>query len=499
MSATTAADPIGTYIRGHAFRLLIGGELCDAAEGATLDTVDPSTGEMLTSVPSAGPADVERAYAAAAAAQPAWEALGVEGRAQVFAKLGEVIAADAERLAMLDAIDGGLPLAAARTDIRIALADIANWPSLVRWHGGRTIPASPGSLHYTSHRPYGVVGKILAYNHPAMFAITRVLAPLIAGNCVLVKPAPQVPLSALALGEVAREVFPAGVFNVLTGGAEAGDAIVTHSKIKRIGFTGSVPTGLRIQQRAATAAVKHVSLELGGKNPMIVFADADLDTAIDGAVNGMNFGVCAGQSCGSNSRTYVHRDIYDEFVDRVAQRLAVMRVAPAYGEQTDMGPVVTRQHYDRVMGYVEAGREQGARLVTGGERPNGSTPDGGFFIRPTLFADVSSEMRIGREEIFGPVMAMAAWDDYERVVEAANDTELGLTASVWTQDLDTAHQTAHRLQAGYVWINDSARHYWGTPFGGAKNSGLGKEESTEEYESYMEQKAVHVILRRRRG
>lgn len=396
---------------------------------------------------------------------------------------------------MLDAIDAGLPATAARVDIKISLANIHDWPALVRWHGGRTIPASSGNLHYTSHRPYGVVGKILAYNHPAMFAITRTLAALIAGNSVIVKPAPQVPLSALAFGEIVRDVFPPGVFNVLTGGADLGDAIVTHPRIKRIGFTGSVPTGLKIQQRAATAAVKCVSLELGGKNPMIVFPDADLDAAVDGAVNGMNFGICAGQSCGSNSRNYVHHDVYEEFVARVAERLEAMRVAPAYADQVDMGPLVTSEHYQRVMGYVQSGREQGARLVTGGVRPNGSTPQGGFFLAPTLFADVEPSMRIGREEIFGPVMAMAPWKRTEEVIAAANDTELGLTASVWTQDLSTAHRVADRLQAGYVWVNDSARHYWGTPFGGQKNSGLGREESTEEYESYMELKAIHVILR----
>jgi acyl-CoA reductase-like NAD-dependent aldehyde dehydrogenase len=495
MSATTAPDPIGTYIRGHDFKLLIGGDLLDAADGSTLDTVDPSTGELLTSVPCAGLEDVARAYDAAAAAQPGWEALGVEGRSEMFARLGAAIAENEERLAMLDAIDGGLPAAAARIDVKISLANIRDWPTLVRWHGGRTIPASPGNLHYTSYRPYGVVGKILAYNHPAMFAITRTLAALIAGNAVIVKPAPQVPLSALAFGEIVRDVFPPGVFNVLSGGAEAGDAIVTHPRIKRIGFTGSVPTGLKIQQRAATTLVKHVSLELGGKNPMIVFPDANLDAAVEGAVNGMNFGVCAGQSCGSNSRTYVHRDIYDAFVERVGQRLEAMRVAPAYADEVDMGPLVTREHYERVMSFVRSGNEQGARLVTGGERPNGSTPEGGFYLSPTLFADVSPSMRIGREEIFGPVMAMAPWSSTDQVVASANDTELGLTASVWTESLNTAHRVADRLEAGYVWVNDTARHYWGTPFGGQKNSGLGREESTEEFESYMELKAVHVILR----
>lgn len=497
MNATITSDPIATFVRGHEFKLLISGELCDAADGATGETIDPNTGETLTRVPWAGPEDVERAYQAAAAAQPAWQALGVEGRTEVFARLAEAVTASEERLAMLDAIDAGLPFQAARVDIKISVANIRDWPTLVRWHGGRTIPASPGNLHYTAHRPYGVVGKILAYNHPAMFMITRVLAALIAGNTVIVKPAPQVPLSGLAFGEIAREVFPPGVFNVLAGGAESGDAIVTHPKIKRIGFTGSVGTGLKIQQRAATVAVKHLSLELGGKNPMIVFPDADLDAAVEGAINGMNFGICAGQSCGSNSRTYVHRDIYEDFVGRVGERLEAMRVAPAYAEETEMGPVVTREHFERVMGFVRSGQEQGARLVTGGERPNGSTPPGGYFVRPTLFADVTSEMRIGREEIFGPVMSMMPWNESDEVIAAANDTDLGLTAAVWTTDLDTAHRIADRLQAGYVWINDSARHYWGTPFGGHKNSGLGREESIEEYESYMEEKAVHVILRNR--
>ncbi|HEY7618616.1 MAG TPA: aldehyde dehydrogenase family protein [Solirubrobacteraceae bacterium] len=493
--STTTADPVTEHVRGHDFRMLIGGDLVGAADGATMQSIDPSTGELLTTVPSAGAADVQRAYEAAAAAQPAWEALGVDGRAEVFAGYSAAIEANAERLAMLDAIDGGMPYRAMLVDIQISLANLRDWPGLVRWHGGRTIPASPGNLHYTSYRAYGVVGKILAYNHPAMFAITRILGALIAGNAIVIKPAPQVPLSALVLGELAREVFPPGVFNVLTGGADAGDAIVTHPGIRRIGFTGSVPTGLKIQQRAATVGVKHVSLELGGKNPMVVFPDTDLDRAIEGAVNGMNFGICAGQSCGSNSRTYIHRDIYEDFLGGVAERLEAMRVAPAYGEDADMGPVVSAEHHARVMGFVESGRAQGARLITGGDRPNGTTPEGGYYVRPTLFADVSTDMDIGRKEIFGPVMSMAPWDDIDEVVAKANDTDLGLTAAVWTNDLHVAHRVADRLEAGYVWINDTARHYWGTPFGGVKNSGIGREESIEEYESYLEQKTVHTILR----
>jgi betaine-aldehyde dehydrogenase len=492
---TLGADPVSTYVTGHDFRMLVGGDLVGSADGSRMDTIDPNTGERLTSVPSAGAADVQRAYEAARAAQPAWEAIGVDGRAEVFARFAELIEANRERFAMLDAIDGGLPYRAMHVDVAIALANIRDWPSLVRWHGGRTIPASPGNLHYTSYRPYGVVGKILAYNHPMMFAATRILGALIAGNGIIIKPAPQVPLSALVLGELAREAFPPGVFNVITGGADAGAAIVTHPQIRRIGFTGSVATGLKIQQAAASVGIKHLSLELGGKNPMIVFPDADLDRAIQGAVDGMNFGICAGQSCGSNSRTYIHRDIYEDFIAGVAEKLESMTVAPAYGADSDMGPVVSSEHHERVMGFIRSGREQGARLLTGGERPNGSAAPGGYFVRPTLFADVTTQMDIGRKEIFGPVMSMAAWDDIDEVVATANDTDLGLTAGVWTNDLHAAHRVAERLEAGYVWINDSARHYWGTPFGGVKNSGIGREESIEEYESYLEQKVIHTILR----
>jgi acyl-CoA reductase-like NAD-dependent aldehyde dehydrogenase len=209
---------------------------------------------------------------------------------------------------------------------------------------------------------------------------------------------------------------------------------------------------------------------------------------------GMNMGVCTGQSCGSNSRTFVHRDIYEEFVEQLGARLEAMHVGPAYSDETDMGPVVSRQHYDRVMSFIGSGREQGARLVTGGDRPGNGAPEGGFFIRPTLFADVDRSMDIAREEIFGPVMSLAPWDDYDQVVREANDIPFGLTASVWTKDIDLAHKTAERLEAGYVWINHSATHFWGTPFGGMKNSGLGREESVEEYEGYLELKVVHTIL-----
>jgi acyl-CoA reductase-like NAD-dependent aldehyde dehydrogenase len=303
-----------------------------------------------------------------------------------------------------------------------------------------------------------------------------------------------VSLATLALAEAFAEAFPPGVVNVVTGGAEVGDALVIHPAVKRLAFTGSVPTGLTIQRRAAESGhVKHVSLELGGKNAMVVFPDADVNEAVDGAIFGMNFTTCQGQSCGSNSRVLVHRRSYDEFVARTADQLRSYTVGVAYDESTDMGPLASAEQHDRVTRYLESGVREGATLIIGGEHPEGA-PAGGYYMTPAVFADVRGDMTIAREEIFGPVISILPWDDYDDMVELANNVDLGLTASVWTRDLDVALQTADRLDAGYVWVNDSTRHYFGTPFGGTKDSGIGREEGRDELFSYLETKAVHLRL-----
>jgi len=485
---------VGEYVADREFRLLVGGELRAAHGAATRDVYDPSTGQVLARAPEASPADVDAAVTAARQAQPAWEALGVRGRGRYFSALAEVIEAHREELAMLDALNGGNPVAAMRVDVDISLANIRDWPALALGLHGQTIPASPTGLHYTRYEPYGVVGRITAFNHPAMFAMTRMLAALIVGNAVVLKPGVQTPLSALAFGEIVHEVLPPGVLNIVSGGVDTGAALTTHPRVKRIGFTGSVRTGLAIQRSAAEAGlVKHISLELGGKNAMVVFPDADLADAVEGAAKGMNFEICQGQSCGSNSRVLVHRDRHDEFVAALAERCARIRVGPAYDDDVDMGPLVSAEHLERVQGYVEAGRREGARLATGGRRPEGL--DGGYFLSPTVFGDVTMDMAIAREEIFGPVISVLPWDDYDAMIEQANGVDYGLTASVWTENLHLAHVTAARLQAGYVWVNDSSTHYWGTPFGGVKSSGLGREESMEELQSYLELKSVHVMLK----
>jgi betaine-aldehyde dehydrogenase len=489
---SAVADRIDRYVRNRPFRMLIGGELLDAAASTT--TVNPSTGAVLTEVPEGSSHDVDRAVAAAEAAQPAWLAAGHGARSAAFARFGELLEENLEDLAMLEAIDSGNPVGAMREDIQISLAYVRGWPGLAQQMTGQVIPASRTGLHYTTSKPYGVVGRITAFNHPLMFAATRPLPALITGNTVVIKPSPQTPLTTLRLAELFAEAFPPGVVNVVTGGAEAGDALVTHPTVRRIAFTGSVPVGLLIQRRAAESGhVKNVSLELGGKNAMVVFPDVDIDRAVEGAIYGMNLTVCQGQSCGSNSRILVHRAIHDEFVAALAQRVSELAVGPAYEETVDMGPVVSAPQLARVTGFIDRAVGEGARLVTGGDRPS-SVPEGGFFVNPAVLSHVQPSMEIARDEVFGPVISVLPWNDYDDMLRVANGVEYGLTASVWTADLGLAHRTADRLDAGYVWINDSSRHYFGTPFGGTKNSGTGREESVEELWSYVEQKAVHVRL-----
>jgi acyl-CoA reductase-like NAD-dependent aldehyde dehydrogenase len=495
MTATAPVSP-EEFLAGQSFRMLIGDEFVgvDDHDGGALETRDPSTGELLTSVPEGDAADVDRAVEAARRAAPGWYELGLAGRAECFARFGELLTEHREQLAVLDALDAGNPLRAMRIDVDICHDYLRAYPPLAASLNGRVVNASKSGLHYTGSTPYGVVGRILAFNHPMMFAVSRPLPALITGNTVVMKPAPQTPLSCLALGELFAQAFPPGVMNIVTGGAAAGDALVRHPLVKRIAFTGSVRTGLAIQRSAAESGhVKNVSLELGGKNAMIVFPDVDVATAVEAAVFGMNLSVCQGQSCGSNSRIFVHERLHDDFVEALAARLDEFRVTLAYSEDADMGPLVSAAQLERVAGYVDSGQAEGARLVTGGGHPQ-EAPGGGYFIRPTLFDGVEQTMALAKEEIFGPVISVLRWSDYEQVVAEANAVEFGLTASIWTNDLTLAHKTAELLEAGYVWINDSTIHYVGTPFGGVKNSGVGREESEEELLSYLEQKVVHTKL-----
>ena len=394
---------------------------------------------------------------------------------------------------MLDTLDLGSPLQYMRKDVAAAAGLIDYYAGLAPEIKGETIPATAHTLNFTVREPFGVVGRITPFNHPIMFA-ARIAAPLIAGNTLVLKPAEQTPLSALEMAHDIQEIFPPGVVNIVSGdGASAGVPLVKHPLVRRLHFTGSVEVGREIM-RAAADDLKTVTLELGGKNPMIVFPDADIEKAVAGAFNGMNYCWSQGQSCGSTSRLFLHEKIHDEFVARLAEKVKTARIGVPTDEKTEMGCLVSERHFDKVMSYIEVGKKEGARLVAGGGRPPQPELARGFFVLPTIFDNVRQEMRIAQEEIFGPVQAVLKWRDEREVVQMANSLMYGLTASVWSRDFAAAYRVAREIEAGYLWINDSSRHFPGVPFGGVKQSGFGREESLADLLSYTQLKSINVNL-----
>jgi 2-formylbenzoate dehydrogenase len=477
------------------WQLLIAGEQVPAISGAYFDKENPADQAVIAHVPDAGAADVDRAVAAAAAAAPGWARVSARQRGAIVRAMAGRLIEHAGELAVLDAIDAGLPVTAMRTDVTWAvelMTLFADWAMELK---GDTVPASAEHLHFTERRPYGVVARIIPYNHPLFFAAGKIAAPLVAGNAVVLKPADQAPLSALRMAELIGDLVPPGVLNVVTGSSiETGRALVRHPAVRRIGFIGSEATGRAIQRDAADSGVKNVTLELGGKNAMIILPDADLDRAAASAVAGMNFAVSAGQSCGSTSRLLLHRDISGAVVERVAELARAVRVGLPIRPETQMGPLSFRRQYEHVLRLVETGKREGATLVTGGDRPPGADLERGYFLQPTVFAGVTPDMTIAREEIFGPVLSVLTYETEDEAVRLANSVDYGLTASVWTSNLRSAHRVARELDAGYVWINGASRHFWGMPFGGVKSSGVGREESLEELLSYTQLKSVNVLL-----
>ena len=472
------------------WRMLIDGELVGAVE--TAEVFFPGTGELLTHIPRGGVGDVDRAVAAAKRSQPEWARTSIARRAELVGELADAIEAAGEELALLDTLDNGSPITVMRGDFRIAVEHLRYFAGLALQLKGESIPVADwDAVDFTLRQPFGVVGRIVPFNHPLMFAASRIAAPLVAGNTVVLKPAEVTSLSALRLGELARDIFPAGVLNVVSGpGSVVGDRLVAHPDVPRLAFTGSEEVGRGIQLRAAEVAVKVITLELGGKNPMMVFADADIDAAVDGAIRGMNF-TWQGQSCGSTSRLYVHSSIYDDFVAALGARMDAMTMGDPRDEGTEVGPVVSAAQYSKVSGYIRQGiQDPGLSLVAGGDP---GPLDGGYFIRPTLFSAVGDDdSNLFSEEIFGPVLVAASFDGYDEVIAKANQLPLGLTASVWTKDLSTAMKSVRDLQTGYVWVNWSSTHIPGTSFGGVKNSGVGREEGISELEGFTQPKNVYI-------
>jgi betaine-aldehyde dehydrogenase len=460
--------------------------------GGYLETWNPATGGSLGPCAEADVEDVDKAVRGAHKAFREWRKTKPLERAAALKKLARILLDHAEELALLDAANCGNPAKEMLSDVRVAAAQIEFFAGLVTEIKGETVPMGDGAVNMMVREPFGVCARIVAYNHPFMFTAAKFAPALAAGNTVIMKPPAQAPLSAYRMMELIEGVLPPGVLNIVTGGKTCGEALTAHPLIPVVTLIGSVPTGRAIA-KAAADKLKHVGLELGGKNALIVYPDADLKRAIEGAVRGMNFTWC-GQSCGSTSRLFLHESVHDEVLAGVVAAAKHYRPGIPTEMDTTMGAIISKAQWDKIMNYIALGRQEGARLVTGGKAPDDPRLANGFFIEPTIFADVTMNMRIAKEEIFGPVLSVIKWRDEEEMFEQVNGVEYGLTAAIYTTNLANAHRAANRVEAGFVWVNHSASHFLGTPFGGFKQSGNFREESIHELLSFTRMKNITISL-----
>jgi acyl-CoA reductase-like NAD-dependent aldehyde dehydrogenase len=474
--------------------LFINNQWQPSSSGKTMSVVNPATEETIAEVPAADKSDVDRAVAAARAALAGpWSKLSARERGRVVRKLGERLMERADAVARLETLHNGKPISESRQIEIPAAAECfeyyGGWSDKVM---GETIPVKGNHLTYTLREPIGVVAAIVPWNFPLLLAAWKIAPALACGNVVILKPASQTPLTALALGELAIAAgFPPGVFNVITGaGSTVGQALVEHPGIDKIAFTGDTSTGRSIM-RGAAETLKKITLELGGKSPNIVLADADMDAAIRGATIGIFYG--KGEVCAAGSRLLVDRAIKDEFLDKLAARAKKMVPGDPLDPKTRYGAISSRKQLETVLRYIEAGKTEGATLMAGGARADIGTGKG-YFVQPTVFADVKPSMTISREEIFGPVLAAIDFADLDEAIATANDTPYGLAAGVWTRDIKKAHYVARQLQAGTVWINTYNVYDTAAPFGGYKQSGFGREMSAHALEHYTQVKSVWVDL-----
>jgi aldehyde dehydrogenase (NAD+) len=473
-------------------KILINNEWINSESGKTFSTVNPSSGEEICQVAEADSADVEKAVKAARRAfQGPWRRMSAAERGRLLGKLADLVEKHADELAHLETLDNGKPVHVARAaDLPLTIACYryyAGWADKIH---GKTIPIAGDYFCYTRHEPVGVVGQIIPWNFPLLMQAWKLAPALATGNTIVMKPAEQTPLTALRIGELVCEAgFPPGVVNILPGyGPTAGSAIAHHMDVDKVAFTGSTEVGHLIMGAAAKTNLKRVTLELGGKSPNIVFADADLDEAIEGSHFALFFN--HGQCCSAGSRLFVEEKCYDEFVERSVARAKRRSVGDPFDPNTEQGPQVDKAQFDKVLSYIESGKQEGASLLAGGK----AVGDKGFFLEPTVFADVEDHMKIAREEIFGPVMSIIKFKTVDEVVERANATVYGLAAAVWTRDIGKAHAIAHSVRAGTVWVNCYNVFDAGAPFGGFKQSGTGRELGEYGLQQYTEIKTVTVKM-----
>jgi betaine-aldehyde dehydrogenase len=458
------------------------------------EITNPSTGERLAMVASASAVDVDRAVKAANDAFPSWRDTPIQERALIVHEAAARVRELGEELATLDALDCGNPINIMRDEVGAGTGYMDYFAGVATEMKGYTIPVSSDTLNMVIREPLGVVARIMSFNHPLFYMTAKTAAPLVAGNTVVFKPSDQTPLSALRIAEIWHGLFPVGVFNLVTGGREAGRALAEHQRIAKVGLIGSVNAG-RAVMRSAGETIKRLTLELGGKNAFIACADADPAKVATGVVRGMNFHSVAGQSCGSTSRIYLHEAIHDVALEHIIKGVSAIKVGLPTHPDTEMGCLSSKAQFEKVISYIELAREEGAHIACGGDRPKSEKLARGYFIEPTVLAGVTDEMRVSREEIFGPVVSILKWRDEDELLKAVNGLSVGLTAAVWSPNIDEALRLASGIQAGYVWINDSATHHIGIPFGGYKQSGFGREESLEELLECTQMKTIQVKYR----
>ncbi|MDP2243081.1 betaine-aldehyde dehydrogenase [Pseudomonas sp.] len=476
-------------------KLYIGGRYVDSTSGATFESINPANGEVLANVQRASQEDVERAVASATAGQKVWAAMTAMQRSRILRKAVDILRERNDELAELETLDTGKPLSETRFVDIVTGADVLEYyAGLVPAIEGQQIPLRESAFVYTRREPLGVVAGIGAWNYPIQIALWKSAPALAAGNAMIFKPSEVTSLTTLKLAEIYSEAgLPDGVFNVLTGsGREVGQWLTEHPGIEKISFTGGTVTGKKVMASASSSSLKEVTMELGGKSPLIIFEDADLDRAADIAMMA-NF-YSSGQVCTNGTRVFVPRMLQARFESKILERVKRIRLGDPQIEATNFGPLVSFAHLESVLGYIEKGRSEGARLLIGGERVTEGDYAKGAYVAPTVFTDCTDGMTIVREEIFGPVMSILVYDTEEEVIRRANDTDYGLAAGVVTRDLARAHRVIHQLEAGICWINTWGESPAEMPVGGYKQSGVGRENGLSTLEHYTRIKSVQVEL-----